>query len=444
LPSVSESLAGFVAQSAWSEIRDDVRHEAKRSLINFIGCALGAAEDPAIAATVRILQDVSGPPQATIIGRPERFDMLNACHVNAAAGNLYDFDDTHLESVIHPTAPVAPVALALAERHGASGAELLHALALGIEIECRIGNGVSPAHYARGWHITATCGVFGAAAAAATLLRLPQGEAADALGIAASLSAGVVENLTTAAKNAGVGNASRNGLLAALAARAGQRAAPLAIEGPLGWANASGTPADTARMLSGMGAEWELLRNTYKPYPSGIVLHSIVDACLELRAAHAVAPEAVEQVVVAGDALLLARGDRVVKDERDARVSIHHSVAVALLMGAAGLPEHSADAAMDPRVVAFRSRVKALLDDKLPRGAARVEIVLRDGRRLATTVMHARGSSEKPLSDDDIARKVRDLASRGRASARADRIVDAVWALDRADDVRPLLALLGG
>src|SRR5690606_29531471 len=123
-------------------------------------------------AAVKVLARVSGPPQAGLVGRPERFDMLNAAYVNAVAGNFFDFDDTHLATVIHPTAPVAPVALALAEHYGASGADLLLALALGIEVECRIGNAVSPGHYARGWHITATCGAFGAAAAAAKLLRL--------------------------------------------------------------------------------------------------------------------------------------------------------------------------------------------------------------------------------------------------------------------------------
>jgi 2-methylcitrate dehydratase PrpD len=442
-PSVSESFGGFIAGSAWSAIGRDVRHEAKRSLLNFVGCALGAADSEAIETGVRVLRDVAGPPQATVIGRFERLDMLNACYVNAIAGNLYDFDDTHLDTVIHPTAPVAPVALALAERHGATGTELLHALILGAEIECRIGNGVSPGHYARGWHITATCGVFGAAAAAARLLGLSQDQGADALGIAATGSSGIVENLTTAAKNAGDGTARRNGLLAALLARAGQHAAPYAIEGPLGWAQASGSTPDTATMLAGLGREWELLKNTYKPYPSGIVLHSVIDACLELRAAHRIDPDTIAHVTVAGDALLLARGDRPVRDERDARVSIHHSAAAALLTGAAGLPEFSAASITSPRFAALRSLVEPTFDPDLPRGAARVEIRLKDGRRLATTVLHARGSVETPLSDAEIAAKVRDLGGRGALRHRIDEIIDRVWTLDEQSDVRPLIALLG-
>ncbi len=171
------------------------------------------------------MQPFAGPATTTLIGR-KKTDGASASFVNAVAANLYDFDDTHLNTVIHPTAPVAPVVLALSEQHGYSGRDLIEAFVLGAEVECRIGNSVSPGHYARGWHITATCGVFGAAAATARLLRLTAEQSAHALGIAASQSGSLVENLATSAKNVGVGNAARNGLMAALFARQGYRAAP--------------------------------------------------------------------------------------------------------------------------------------------------------------------------------------------------------------------------
>ncbi len=440
----SATLAAFIADASWDDLPGAVRHQAKRSLLNFLGCAIGAAEESAVATMVAVLAGVGGPPQAGLIGRPERFDILNATTVNAIAANLLDFDDTHLATVIHPAAPVAPVTLALAERDGASGVEVLLALALGIEVECRIGKAVSPSHYARGWHITATCGVFGAAAAAAKLLRLSPEAGAHALGIAASESGGLVENLTTAAKNVGVGNAARNGLLAALMAQAGYAAAPLAIEGPLGWAKAAGDAPDMARMLGGLGTVWEVNANTFKPYPSGIVLHAVADACLALRGEHGIDPATVESVAVAGDELFLARGDRPVADERDARVSIQHTAAVALMTGAAGLDQYAPAMAMDPAVAAFRGRVTPLLDASLPKGAARVEVRLTDGRTLMKTVLHPRGSLAQPLSDDDIAAKVRNLARRSRICDRIDAIIDAVWSLDAAPDASVLCRLLGG
>lgn len=441
-PSASETLGAFVASTSWDDLGDAVRHQAKRSLLNFAGCALGAADDPAIAMAAGVLGRTSGPPQASLIGRAERFDILNAAFVNAIAGNLFDFDDTHLATVIHPTAPVAPVVLALAESRGASGAALLTALALGMEVECRIGNAVSPAHYARGWHITATCGAFGAAAAAAKLLGLSAERTAHALGIAASGSAGLVENLTTAAKNIGVGNAARNGLLAALMAEAGYEAARHAIEGPLGWARASGDVPDLPVMLGGLGTDWELLGNAFKPYPSGVVMHAVIDACLALRAAHDLDAATIASVTVHGDALLLARGDRVVRNERDARVSIQHSAAVAFLFGAAGLAEHSRETTEDPRVAAFRAIVGARLDPAMPKGGARVEVRLKDGRTFATTIVDARGSLRKPMSDAEIEAKVRALAGGSRVAARVDAIIGGVWGLDALADAGALAAML--
>jgi 2-methylcitrate dehydratase PrpD len=439
-PSVSEALGAFVATSSWADIAPDVRREAKRSLLNFFGCALGVAQASAIEAAVRVISPFSGPAQASLIGRRERMDILSASFINAVGGNLLDYDDTHLNTVIHPTAPVAPAVLALAEERGYSGAAVLHAFVLGAEIECRIGNGVSPGHYARGWHITATCGVFGAAAASAKLLGLSAGQTAYALGIAASQSAGLVENLSTAAKNVGVGNAARNGLFAALMAQGGYEAAPASLEGPLGWASASGDAANVAEILDSLGMRWEILKNTYKPYPSGIVFHAIVDACLELRSQ--LDPGAIERVTVSGNALLLARGDRVVRNERDARVSIHHTAAVALLFGAAGLREYSAETADDDRVRAFRSRVRAELDADLPRGAARVDVTLRDGRRLSATILHPRGSAEHPLSDEDLEAKVRDLGGQSETTCDIGGLIDAIWRLDEAADVRALMALV--
>ena len=235
-----ERLAQFVAASRWGELPSEVRHEGKRSVLNFIGCALGVAHAPPIEAALRVLTPLSGPDRVTVLGRTERLDPLGATFINAVAGNLLDYDDTHLRTVIHPTAPVAPAALALAERRGLSGAAMLHAFILGAEVACRIGNAVSPGHYARGWHITSTCGVFGSAAASAKLLELNAAQTWNALGIAASQSAGIVENLPSAAKNVSVGNAARNGLFAALLAEQGYTAAPAAIEGALGWARAMG------------------------------------------------------------------------------------------------------------------------------------------------------------------------------------------------------------
>ncbi len=434
------AVAAYLASIRAGELPDVVAHEAKRSLLNFIGGAIGVAYAPVVETAVRVHETFAGQRTATLLGRHERLDPLSAAFVNAVSGNLLDSDDTHLRTVIHPTAPVAPPALAVAETRGLSGAQMLTAFALGAEIECRIGNMVTGGHYARGWHITATCGVFGAAAAAAWLLGLGPTRIADALGIAASQAAGVAENLPTEAKNVGVGGAARNGLLAALFAEAGYDAAPRAIEGRQGWARAAGDEPMLDELLGGLGSRWELLKNTYKPYPAGIVMHAIVDACLELKARHELTADAIASVTVAGDALLLSRGDRPVQNERDARVSIHHSVAAPMLWGRFGVGELEPARVLSPEAQAFRALVHPERDDSLPRGAARVTVRLRDGATHATTVLAARGSLEKPMTDADIEAKVRELVTLAGAGLEADRVIAAVWQLDQAPTINPLLA----
>jgi 2-methylcitrate dehydratase PrpD len=440
--SATQILGRFVAESRFDSLPEALRHEGRRSILNHVGCALGVARDPAVITALEIMREASGKPSTTVLGQRDRLGVMEAAFVNAIASNLLDYDDTHLDTVIHPSAPVAPVAFALGEELGASGAEVLHAFLLGGEIACRIGNAVSPGHYARGWHITASCGVFGAAAAAARLMRLSVEETAHALGIAASQSGSIVENLATAAKNIGVGNAARNGILAARFAARGYQAAPLAIEGPLGWARAMGDEPVLAAITEGLGQRWEIARNTYKPYAAGIVFHAVIDACLELRERLGNAVTHIKSVTVAGDALLLARGDRVVRNERDTRVSIHHCAAIALLLGRADVADFEMPAVQDPALAALRANVVAECDANLPRGAARVTITLTDGGTHQNYVEHPRGSAERPLSDAELAAKYRANAALGSTTADVEGQIAALWALDRSASIAPLMALL--
>jgi 2-methylcitrate dehydratase PrpD len=434
-------LGAFVADTDSAALPPHVLHEGKRALVNFFGCAIGSGRAAACDTLVRVLSTFGAGDTSTLLGRPDRLGEPEAAFVNAVSSNLLDYDDTHLPTVIHPTAPVAAPLLAVAEARGLTGRAVLEAFVLGAEIECRIGNAVSPGHYARGWHITATCGVFGAAAAMSRLLGLSPAQTWHALGIAASQSAGVVENLATAAKNVGIGSAARNGILAALLAEAGYEAAPGALDGRLGWAQASGGGDNWAEATADLGAHWELLANTYKPYPCGIVMHAVIDACLALRQRHAVVAGQIVAVTVHGDALLLARGDRVVHNERDARVSIQHCAAVALLYGRAGTREFTQAAALDPDVAHMRRKVTAALAAEMPVGAATVGLDLADGRCLTHTVLAARGSRESPLTDRDLTEKATALMQEAGLAANAAPLIERLWALEQESDLRGLMCL---
>jgi 2-methylcitrate dehydratase PrpD len=436
----STLLARFLTASRWENVPAQVRHEAKRSLLNFFATAMGGCRNEATEIARATLAPFSGPPVATVIGCAEKFDPLTATFLNAASANVLDFDDTHVPTIIHPTAPVAPALFALAAGRRISGSALLHAFTLGVEVECRIGKSVSPSHYRRGWHITATCGVFGAAAAAGVILGLDQRRLLWALGNASAQSAGIVETLGSMAKSIGVGNAARNGLLAALLAEANFMGPEQPIEGPRGFAAVMSESHDLTCVTGDLGQSWELLQNTYKPYPCGVVLNPVIDGCLALRRDQDILPARIRRVVVTGHPLLRERADRpFVATGREAQVSAQHSVAVALLHGAAGVEQFTDAAVSAPTVRDLRGRVVIEDDPTFLIGRARVTIEMVDASVLTADVEQARGSIERPMTDADLETKLIELARHGSPSVATAELIDAIWSIDRCDDVRKVI-----
>ena len=441
-PPITRQLADFVAGSNWRDIPAEVRREGIRGLINYVGCALGGCSDEAIVLAVGVLSPSFGAPQAGVIGRGERCDMLNAAFLNAASANVLEYDDTHLPTVMHPAAPVAPGLFALAEARGAGGQELLHAFILGVEVSCRVGNAVMPHHYRRGAHITATCGIFGAAAAAGKLLGLDPVRMNWALGHAATQSAGLVESLGSMSKSIGVGNAARNGLMGALFAEAGFTAAESAIEGKYGFAVVGSDTVELGKAVSGLGKQWEILANAYKPYPCGVVLFPVLDAVLELRKRIDVPVDQIKEVVVRGHPLLRERTDRPeVGDGRSAKVSLQHGVAVALLQGAAGIAQFTDAAAADPNVLALRARVMAEDDAAMPVESAMVEVRFADRSSLSEHVKHGRGTPGRPMSDVELDAKVSECAAFGAPFVDMPALIAAIRDIETLGDAAHIIRM---
>jgi 2-methylcitrate dehydratase PrpD len=439
-PGITQNLARFVVEARWDDVPEPVRHEAKRALLNFFAVALAGCRTGPVELALRSLAEFSDRRQATVIGRGERMDALSAAFLNAAGANVFDFCDTHLPTVIHPTAPVAPAVLALAELRRVTGAELLLAFLLGVELQCRIGAAISPGHYAKGWHITSTCGVFGAAVGAGKLIALDAPRMVSALGIASTQSSGLCECLGWPAKSVSVGNAARNGLWSALLADKGFEGPAEPIAGVQGFVNATGEPPNWSPLTDGLGETWELAQNSIKPYPCGFVIHPVLDCVLDWRRDHPDA--AVERVVVRGNPLLSQRTDRPdISTGRESQVSVQHAVAAALVQGRAGLDQFTDDCARDPAVIAMRGNVEVIRDGAISTVAAQVELWTRDGTKHALATSAARGSPGNPMSDRDIEDKLRTIAEAWHPGHDVAPLIDAVWTLERSDDASTLLAL---
>jgi 2-methylcitrate dehydratase PrpD len=441
--SVTQTLAEFLVRSRPEDLPDDVRHQAKRCLLNFLGTAIGGSRDDATARAAQVLARFAGKPETTVIGQAARMDALSASFVNAVSTNVFDFDDNHHNTIIHPAAPIAPGLFALAEGRPVRGAALLHAFVLGVEVACRLGNAVSPWHYKRGWHITSTCGVFGAAAGASRLLGLDAQRTGWAIGSASAQSAGLVETLGAMAKSTGVGAAARGGLLAALFAETGFTGPDEPIAGPRGFARVMGDAPNFAAITDGLGTRWEIMTNNPKPYPAGVVLNPVLDACFALRTRPGFALDRVARILVEGHPLLRERTDRPnVTTGREAQVSAQHAVAALLIHGAAGVPQFEDACVHSPDVLALRRKVEVADAPGIPVEAARVTITLDDGKTLAESVEHGRGTPGRPLTDAEIEAKIRDLVRYGCPGLDAGRIIDAAWSLDRAPDAGAVMKLV--
>lgn len=439
-PGVTQDLARFVARTKWEDVPDRVRHEAKRALLNFFAVAIAGCRTGPIEMALASLAEFSGGKQVSIIGRADRIDALSAAFLNGAGANVFDYCDTHLPTVVHPTAPVAPALLALAELRRVSGPELLLAFVLGFEIECRVGGAVSPGHYPKGWHITSTCGVFGSAAGAAKLLGLNESQVVWALGNASTQSAGLCECLGWPAKSLSVGNAARNGLWSALLAEKGFEGPAEPIAGTQGFLAAMGEPPNWPALIDGLGETWELNDNSIKPYPCGFVIHPLLDCALDWRRAHPAA--AIERIAIRGNPLLLQRTDRPdIATGREAQVSLQHAVAAALVTGKAGLDQFTDACVNDPAVVKMRGRIEVASDPAISTIAVEMDFFTADGRKHGVATQAARGSSSNPMKDTEIEDKLRAEAGRWRPGHDIQPLIDAVWTLEKSGDVSNLAAL---
>jgi 2-methylcitrate dehydratase PrpD len=444
-------LAEFIVKSRWEDLPPAAVEAARRAVLDSAGVMLaGSVESPA-----RIVQQVAeaegGAPLATVLGTPLRTGAVWAALANGVAGHALDFDDTNFSLLGHPSVPLLAAGLAAGELALADGRALLGAFLVGFEVQTALGEAMNPAHYGRGWHATATIGTLGTAAAAAKLLGLEAAETRHALAIAASQASGLKENFGTMTKPFHAGHAARSGVLAALLARGGFTGSEVALEGPQGYLRVLGSESlDPAPALERLGAPWKILATgvAVKPYPSCACTHSMIAALLDLRRAHAFAPEEVSEVTLGVNALvpgiLIHHAPRT---GLEGKFSAEFCAAAALLDGSVGISTFEDARLGDPRLRALMGRVRMVVDPAIPgdlehHAWARVAVRLADGRRLEVPPREVPGHPAAPLSAEALRAKFADCAGRVLAPDRVEAVAEMLEGLEGCPDLRSLTAIL--
>jgi 2-methylcitrate dehydratase PrpD len=440
-PAVTRILAQKLVEAKYSDLPQAVRKEGVRSLLNWTGCAIGGSHHETIDIAVAALSPFAGPVQASLLGRTQRLDIMNAAFVNGMSSHVFDFDDTHLKTIIHPAGPVASAILAYSEYAPVSGPDFLHALILGIETECRLGNAVYPEHYAAGWHITGTCGVFGAAAAMGKLLALDEKHMTHALGIAATQQIGLKIMFGSMTKSFHPGRAAQSGMLAALLAAKGYTSSEKALEGKDGWGGAVTTSRKWGEVVDDWGTRYEAALNTYKPFACGIVTHPAIDGTIQLRNEHKLTADQIDSIKLDVHPLVLSlTGKTEPQAGLEGKFSIYHIVAAALVEGRAGEKQFSDRAVHDPVLIALRHKVSAAASSGIKEDQARVAVTLKDGRVLTKFVEHAIGSTVNPMSDSALEAKFADLAEGILPQDRAKRVIDLCWQVESLQNAAEIAA----
>lgn len=442
---ITRRLAAYVVGSRFEDIPAEVRREAVRSLINFIGCSVAGSRHETVEAALAAVRDLGASGDAVVLGRSERLDGMNAALVNGISSAVLDFDATQFKRTnIHPSGPVLPPLLAFMTARAVSGAEFLHAYILAVEIACRLANGIFGEENP-GWHVTGATGGIGAAAGVGRLIGLDVEKMAAAFGIAATQAGGLREMYGTMCKSFTPGRTAQNGYLAAMLAARGFDSAERGIEGDKGLAMVmTGRPPERD-ILRDLGARFEIMHNIYKPFACAIVSHAAIDGALRLRKAHALSADKLAGVrlVVSPPTLALA-GKRDPRSGLESKFSVYQGVALALLYGDAD-PHRFEDAyVLDPALAALRARVTAETDAKLAKDQAEVTIALIDGREVKTRVEHAVGSLVNPMSDADLDDKFRALCEEALPKERIERLLELCRGCEKLPDASVIAAAAAG
>ena len=458
--SLTRYVAEFICNAQLRDLPDDVIALGKKSILDGLGLALSGGATHCGKLVRRHLGELNlGRGRATVIGSELKIAPRFAAFANGVAIHADDYDDTQLAVatdrvyglLTHPTAPALPAALAMAESTGANGAAAMLAYHLGVEVECKIAEAIAPRHYQAGFHTTATCGTFAAAAASARLLGLDVPTTTRALSIAGSQSGGLRENFGTMTKPFHAGRASESGVTAAQFAASGWTATDRILEAPRGFFSAAGGGYDTDAIAGKLGAPWTFASPgiSIKPHPSGSLTHPGMTEMLRLIAAHQIRPGQVLRVRVGTNlnmpnALIHHRP----VDELQAKFSMEFCMAILLLRGRAGLAEFTDEVVRRQDVKEMIARIDFGVDSQAEAAGydkmtTLIEIKLHDGRSISGRADFGKGSPADPMDYAQVAEKFRENAAyAGFPAAQGESVISMVRDLEALPSIDRLMTAL--
>lgn len=440
----ARQLSTYFSGQATADLPERHLHEMKRLLLDYLGVALSGSRTESGRIAADFVIEMSGVPQATLIGRDVQVPAMNAAFANAIAEHSIELDDVDDEALFHYGPPVVSAVLAVAESVNATGADTLAALLAGCEMTNRLSRAANPSLRDRGFHTTPTCGVFGAAVGAGRILRLSADQLCDALGLAGAQASGLMEMYgVSMQKRFNPGPAARNGVTAALLAARGFTGADTIIDGERGFLAAFVDERDLDKLVEDLGSDIPVTVE-YKPYSCARPIHNAIDCALEIRNGHGVKAADIESLVMYRHPFWASYHlNAEPRTYHEAQVSLPYSVAVAFADGAALFDQYSDERLTnDHDLMALAKKVEVHADPSLARGVScRLVVTTKDGQELSAEVDYPKGSTRNPMSDDEIRAKFRLLSESVISSDQAERLATLVFDLDECPDIRALTAL---
>jgi len=443
LADLTRALAERAIALRYDELPTPVRELAEQCILDYLGVAIAGSQDPLVRILLDEMAEAGGSPQSSIIGHSVRLPVVSAALVNGSAAHALDYDDVNMAMPGHPSVPILPGLLALAELKESSGTKVITAFVAGYETACRIGAALQPGHYNLGFHSTGTVGCFGAAAACARLLGLDAEATAMALGIAGTQAAGLKSQFGTMCKPFHAGKAAQNGLLAARLAQRGFSSRIDIVECVQGFALTHGPDFAPKAALAMPEAGFHLLANLFKYHAACYFTHAPIECARRLRVEHRLTPDMIAAIILRLDGSC----DRVCNipipvDALQSKFSLRQTVAMALAgIDTASLDVYSAENTCDAALVGLRERVRFDWQHNWPQTLCELELELFDGRRLSTR--HDAGIPAADIAEQGarLAAKFDVLVAPVLGASRARELREMISGLDNVADIRGLTRL---